>query len=127
MRGRGDADNREQEISDLSRSRKALAKELRIPVISLSQLSRAVETRGGDKKPQLADLRESGAIEQDADVVMFVFREEVYRQTEENRGIAEILVRKQRNGPIGEVRLAFLDRYTRFENLESVQRHVGAP
>ncbi len=125
MRGRGDADNREQEISDISRSLKALAKELSIPVISLSQLSRAVETRGGDKKPQLADLRESGAIEQDADVVMFVFREEVYRQTEENRGIAEILVRKQRNGPIGEVRLAFLDRYTRFENLESVQRPAG--
>jgi replicative DNA helicase len=125
MRGRGDADNREQEISDISRSLKALAKELSIPVISLSQLSRAVETRGGDKKPQLADLRESGAIEQDADVVMFVFREEVYRQTEENRGIAEILVRKQRNGPIGEVRLAFLDRYTRFENLESVHRPVG--
>jgi replicative DNA helicase len=122
MRGRGGADNREQEISDISRSLKALAKELSVPVIALSQLSRAVETRGGDKKPQLADLRESGAIEQDADVVMFVFREEVYRQTEENRGIAEILVRKQRNGPIGDVRMAFLDRYTRFENLETAQR-----
>lgn len=122
MRGRGDANNREQEISDISRSLKALAKELNVPVIALSQLSRAVETRGGDKKPQLADLRESGAIEQDADVVMFVFREEVYRQTEDNRGIAELLVRKQRNGPIGDVRLAFLDRYTRFENLETAQR-----
>jgi replicative DNA helicase len=122
MRGRSDADNREQEISDISRSLKALAKELNIPVVALSQLSRAVETRGGDKKPQLADLRESGAIEQDADVVMFVFREEVYRQTEDNRGIAEILVRKQRNGPIGDVRLAFLDRHTRFENLETAHR-----
>jgi replicative DNA helicase len=81
-----------------------------------------VETRGGDKKPQLADLRESGAIEQDADVVAFVFREEVYRQTEENRGIADILVRKQRNGPTGEIRLAFIDRYTRFENLEPIRR-----
>jgi replicative DNA helicase len=126
MRGRGDADNREQEISDISRSLKALAKELSVPVIALSQLSRAVETRGGDKKPQLADLRESGAIEQDADVVMFVFREEVYRQTEDNRGIAEILVRKQRNGPIGDVRMAFLDRYTRFENLETAHRPTGS-
>ncbi|MEW6682784.1 MAG: replicative DNA helicase [Nitrospirota bacterium] len=116
MRGRGDADNREQEISDISRSLKGLAKELNVPVIALSQLSRAVETRGGDKKPQLSDLRESGAIEQDADVVMFVFREEVYRQDENNRGVAEILVRKQRNGPTGEVALTFLDRYTRFED-----------
>lgn len=122
MRGRGGADNREQEISDISRSLKGLAKELQIPVVALSQLSRAVETRGGDKKPQLADLRESGAIEQDADVVAFVFREEVYRQTEENRGIADILVRKQRNGPTGEIRLAFIDRYTRFENLEPNRR-----
>jgi replicative DNA helicase len=122
MRGRSDADNREQEISDISRSLKALAKELSIPVIALSQLSRAVETRGGDKKPQLADLRESGAIEQDADVVAFVFREELYRPTEENHGLADIVVRKQRNGPTGEVRLAFIDRYTRFENLESAHR-----
>ena len=122
MRGRGGADNREQEISDISRSLKALAKELAIPVIALSQLSRAVETRGGDKKPQLSDLRESGAIEQDADVVMFIFREEVYRQTEENRGIADILLRKQRNGPTGEIQMAFIDRYTRFENLETAHR-----
>lgn len=122
MRGRGGADNREQEISDISRSLKALAKELAIPVIALSQLSRAVETRGGDKKPQLSDLRESGAIEQDADVVMFIFREEVYRQTEENRGVADILLRKQRNGPTGEIQLAFIDRYTRFENLETAHR-----
>jgi replicative DNA helicase len=122
MRGRGGADNREQEISDISRSLKALAKDLAIPVIALSQLSRAVETRGGDKKPQLSDLRESGAIEQDADVVMFIFREEVYRQTEENRGIADILLRKQRNGPTGEIQMAFIDRYTRFENLETAHR-----
>ena len=122
MRGRGGADNREQEISDISRSLKALAKELAIPVVALSQLSRAVETRGGDKKPQLSDLRESGAIEQDADVVMFIFREEVYRQTEENRGIADILLRKQRNGPTGEIQMAFIDRYTRFENLETAHR-----
>jgi replicative DNA helicase len=123
MRGRGGADNREQEISDISRSLKALAKELAIPVIALSQLSRAVDTRGGDKKPQLSDLRESGAIEQDADVVMFIFREEVYRQTEENHGIADILLRKQRNGPTGEIQMAFIDRYTRFENLETAHRH----
>ena len=122
MRGRGGADNREQEISDISRSLKALAKELAIPVIALSQLSRAVETRGGDKKPQLSDLRDSGAIEQDADVVMFIFREEVYRQTEENRGVADILLRKQRNGPTGEFQMAFIDRYTRFENLETAHR-----
>jgi replicative DNA helicase len=125
MRGRGDADNREQEISDISRSLKGLAKELSVPVIALSQLSRAVETRGGDKKPQLSDLRESGAIEQDADVVMFVFREEVYRQDENNRGVAEILVRKQRNGPTGEVTLTFLDRYTRFE--DASDRRAGGP
>lgn len=125
MRGRGGADNREQEISDISRSLKGLAKELSVPVIALSQLSRAVETRGGDKKPQLSDLRESGAIEQDADVVMFVFREEVYRQDESNRGVAEILVRKQRNGPTGEVLLTFLDRYTKFE--DASDRQAGGP
>ncbi|MEO6667764.1 MAG: replicative DNA helicase, partial [Nitrospiria bacterium] len=121
MRGRGDADNREQEISDISRSLKALAKELSVPVIALSQLSRAVETRGGDKKPQLSDLRESGAIEQDADVVMFVYRPEVYSQREEDHGVAEILVRKQRNGPIGEVPLTFIDRFTRFEDRSHAQ------
>jgi len=122
MRGRDDATNREQEISDISRSLKALAKELGIPVVALSQLSRAVETRGGEKKPQLSDLRESGAIEQDADVVMFVYRAEAYGQTDTNRGLAEILVRKQRNGPTGDVALAFIDRYTRFENLETQHR-----
>jgi replicative DNA helicase len=119
MRGRGEADTREQEISEISRGLKALAKELHVPVLALSQLSRAVETRGGDKRPILADLRESGAIEQDADVVMFIYREELYRLTDENRGIAEIMISKQRNGPTGVRKLTFIDRYTRFENLES--------
>jgi len=120
MRGRGDADTREQEISEISRSLKALAKELHIPVVSLSQLSRAVESRS-DKRPMLADLRESGAIEQDADVVLFIYRGELYHSTEENRGTAEVNIGKQRNGPVGTVRLAFIDRYTRFENLEQTQ------
>ena len=117
MRGRGDSDTREQEISDISRSLKALAKELRVPVIALSQLSRAVETRGGERKPVLADLRESGAIEQDADVVIFIYRKEVYDPSEENKGLAEIMISKQRNGPVGTVMLTFRDRYTRFEDL----------
>ena len=119
MRGRGDANNREQEISEISRSLKALAKEISVPVVALSQLSRAVESRGGDKRPVLADLRESGAIEQDADVVLFVFRKEVYDPTEENRGLAEIHIGKQRNGPIGTVNLQFQASYTRFERLDS--------
>lgn len=127
MRGREDADNRQQEISDISRSLKALAKELHVPVIALSQLSRAVESRPEKKKrPMLADLRESGAIEQDADVVLFIYREEVYdpckcpREGEcicGRRGLAEIIIGKQRNGPIGDVPMAFIDRYTRFEDL----------
>jgi replicative DNA helicase len=116
MRGRGDADTREQEISDISRSLKALAKELRVPVVALSQLSRAVEARGGDRRPVLADLRESGAIEQDADVVIFIYRKEVYDPTEENKGLAEIMISKQRNGPVGNVKLTFLDRFTKFES-----------
>ncbi len=115
--GRGRFENRQQEISSISRGLKALAKELDIPVIAISQLSRAPEQRTGDHRPQLSDLRESGSIEQDADLVAFIFREEIYRPTEENRGIAELIIGKQRNGPIGVVKLAFLRDYTRFENL----------
>jgi len=116
------AGNREQEIAQISRSLKGLAKELDVPVIALSQLSRAVETRGGDKRPQLSDLRESGSIEQDADVVAFIYRAEKYGITvDENgnstEGLAEILVSKQRNGPVGMAKLAFVNQYARFENL----------
>ena len=128
MRGRGNEGNREQEISNISRSLKALAKELRVPVIALSQLNRAVETRPGkEKRPLLADLRESGAIEQDADVILFIYRDEVYNKCEcpydgdclcGRRGVAELIIGKQRNGPIGKVDLTFVNRYTRFENAE---------
>ena len=116
--------NREQEIAQISRSLKGLAKELDVPVIALSQLSRAVETRGGDKRPQLSDLRESGSIEQDADVVMFIYRAERYGITvDENgnstEGLGELLIGKQRNGPIGDVKVAFVNQYARFENLTS--------
>ncbi|MCA9498758.1 MAG: replicative DNA helicase [Nitrospirales bacterium] len=121
MEGRGNAESRQQEISDISRALKGLAKELNIPVIALSQLSRAVENRT-DKRPMLADLRESGAIEQDADVVMFIYRDEVYNPDSEDKGIAEILVRKHRNGPIGEVDLQFHDRYAKFNDLTRVRQ-----
>jgi replicative DNA helicase len=111
-------ENRTQEVSAISRGLKALAKELTVPVIALSQLSRAPESRGGDHRPQLADLRESGSIEQDADLVMFIFREEVYKQDDpELQGRAEIIIAKQRNGPIGKVRMAFLKHCTRFETM----------
>ena len=110
-------ENRTQEVSAISRGLKALAKELEVPVIALSQLSRAPESRGGDHRPQLSDLRESGSIEQDADVVMFIFREEIYKQDDpELRGQAEIIIAKQRNGPIGKFHLTFLHNATRFAN-----------
>ena len=116
MRGHRDSPNREQEISEISRSLKALAKELNVPVVALSQLNRRVEERG-DKRPVMADLRESGAIEQDADVIMFVYREDAYEKDEaKHTGVAQIIVEKQRNGPVGTVKLAFLKEYTRFEN-----------
>ncbi|HST09660.1 MAG TPA: replicative DNA helicase [Terriglobales bacterium] len=111
-------ENRTQEVSAISRGLKALAKELHVPVVALSQLSRAPESRGGDHRPQLADLRESGSIEQDADLVMFIFREEVYKQDDPDlQGRAEIIIAKQRNGPIGRINLAFIKQSTRFETL----------
>jgi replicative DNA helicase len=119
MRGSASIENRQQEISEISRSLKALAKELNVPVIAISQLSRAVESRT-DHRPQLSDLRESGAIEQDADVVVLLMREESYNPTEQNRGIAEVNIAKQRNGPVGLLKLSFIKEYTRFENLALV-------
>ena len=116
MQGMPDSENRQQEISEISRSLKALARELRVPVIAVSQLSRAVENRQ-DRRPQLSDLRESGAIEQDADVVGLLLREEYYNPTEENKGIAELIIAKQRNGPVGPIKLAFLKDYAKFDNL----------
>jgi replicative DNA helicase len=111
-------ENRTQEVSAISRGLKALAKEMRVPVIALSQLSRAPEGRTGNNRPQLSDLRESGAIEQDADVVAFIFREEVYKQDDpELEGLAEIIIAKQRNGPTGTIKMAFIKKSTRFENM----------
>jgi replicative DNA helicase len=117
MRGHENTERRDLEISDISRSLKLLAKELNVPVLALSQLNRKLEERG-DKRPQLSDLRESGALEQDADVVAFIYRDEVYNKDENNpnRGIAEVILAKQRNGPTGVVPLTFLGAYTRFEN-----------
>jgi replicative DNA helicase len=116
IQGPRSSENRQQEISSISRALKGLAKELKIPIIAVSQLSRAVESRA-NRRPVLSDLRESGAIEQDADVVIFIYRDEVYELTEENKGLAEIKVGKQRNGPTGKITLTFIKEYTRFENL----------
>jgi len=116
MQGRSRAENRQQEISDITRALKALARELNVPVVALSQLSRAVEQRR-PPKPQLSDLRESGAIEQDADVVAMLYRDDVYNEDSDERGVAEVNIAKHRNGPIGISRLAFRGEFTRFDNL----------
>ncbi len=125
MHGRSGTESRQLEISEISRGIKGLAKELNIPIVALSQLSRGVESRT-DKRPLLSDLRESGSIEQDADVVMFIYRDEVYNPESPDVGVAEILIRKQRNGPIGEVRLAFSKENTRFDNLSHFEQAAPA-
>jgi replicative DNA helicase len=120
MRGAANSESRQQEISEISRSLKSLARELSVPLIAISQLSRAVESRT-DHRPQLSDLRESGAIEQDADVVVLILREEYYSPTPDNQGIAEVMIAKQRNGPVGSIRLSFIKEYTRFENIAQIE------
>ena len=111
------ADNRQQEVSEISRSLKALARELEVPVIALSQFSRSVEQRQ-DKRPMMSDIRESGSIEQDADIVAFLYRDDYYDKETENKNIIEIIIAKQRNGPVGTVQLAFAKEYSKFVNLE---------
>jgi len=119
MQTAGKVENRQQEISEISRSLKGLARELNVPVVAVSQLSRAVEQRE-ERRPRLSDLRESGAIEQDADLVIFIYREEYYRPKTEKKGIAEIIISKQRNGPTGKVELTFIKEYAKFENLSRI-------
>jgi replicative DNA helicase len=123
MRGRAHMDNRQQEIAEISRSLKSLAKELNVPVVALSQLSRAVETRE-QRRPQLSDLRESGALEQDSDLILFLYRPSMYRDDlpMEKTNIAEVIVGKQRNGPTGSVEVVFLPQYARFENIAEQHR-----
>ena len=117
MTGSKKSESRQQEISEISRSLKEIARELNVPVVALSQLSRAVESRP-DKRPMLSDLRESGAIEQDADVVMFIYRDDYYNKDTDKKNIAEIIIAKQRNGPIGTVELVWLPNYTKFANMQ---------
>jgi replicative DNA helicase len=117
IEGRANIENRVQVVSEISRSLKGLARELRIPIIALSQLSRGVESRD-DQKPKLSDLRESGSIEQDADVVMFIYREDRAKRSEEKTGIADIIIAKHRNGPIGEIQLYFKQEYTSFVDMD---------
>ncbi|MHB9149239.1 MAG: replicative DNA helicase [Thermoleophilia bacterium] len=122
MMGDAGTENRQQEISRISRGLKILARDLDVPVLALSQLSRQVEQRAGNRRPVLSDLRESGAIEQDADLVLFIYRDEVYNKESADKGIAEIIIGKQRNGPIGEAKLAFIERYTRFADMQADER-----
>ena len=121
MSGSAGSDNRQQEVSEISRSIKALAKEMECPVIALSQLSRAPEQRA-DQRPMLSDLRESGSIEQDADVVMFLYRDEYYNKETEEKGIGECIIAKQRNGPVGTVKMAWIGAHSKFADLELVHK-----